>query len=321
LNRRAARNWWWVFYVSLAFAFLAKGPIGWTPLLTVAAMRFLTGMPVRGFAFVRGMFLTLALVAVWGLPALIQTHGEFFRIGIGRHVVERSFGAIGGHGASSLGIYLLLLPFYFVTVFLTFFPWSLKLPWLTTRIWRRRDVVDSYFIAGTLVIFAIFTLVTTRLVHYVLPAFPLMSLLLARWFAKENSEAFVRRCALVIAPIYLVCALALAPFTGRISPARELFAKAQADLRPEMKFAAVDFTEPSVVWYFRSRISAFMQTVPPASAQAFMSEQGPRFVILTATRARELFPKVPPTWKTFSAGGFNLAKGHRVDLTLLLKSE
>jgi 4-amino-4-deoxy-L-arabinose transferase-like glycosyltransferase len=34
-------RWWWIFYVSVAFAFLAKGPIGWTPLLTVAiAQRF-----------------------------------------------------------------------------------------------------------------------------------------------------------------------------------------------------------------------------------------------------------------------------------------
>ena len=36
-----------------------------------------------------------------------------------------------GHGASSLGMYVLLLPFYFVTVFVSFFPWSIKLPWLT----------------------------------------------------------------------------------------------------------------------------------------------------------------------------------------------
>jgi 4-amino-4-deoxy-L-arabinose transferase-like glycosyltransferase len=318
---RSHPGWWWLFYVSLALAFLAKGPIGWTPLLTVAVMSFVTGISARRFAFVRGMIVTLALVAAWGVPALVRTHGEFFRIGIGRHVVERSFGAIGGHGASSFGLYLLLLPFYFVTVFLTFFPWSLKLPWLTTELRRERDAIDSYLIAGTLVIFAIFTLVTTRLVHYILPAFPLMALLLARRLDRANSEGFVRRCALLMIPIYLSCALLLSPFTAKISPARELFIKAQADLRPEMKFATVDFMEPSVVWYFRSRVRAFMQNVPPAGAQAFMSEQGPRFMILTTNKAHELFPSVPPTWKGFSAGGFNLTKGRRVDLTLLLKPE
>ena len=41
-NAEHRTNFWWMtFYVSLALAFLAKGPIGWTPLLTVAmAQRF-----------------------------------------------------------------------------------------------------------------------------------------------------------------------------------------------------------------------------------------------------------------------------------------
>ncbi len=177
-----------MFYISLALAFLAKGPIGWTPLLTLVLMNFITGIPRRRFAFVRGILLMLALVALWGVPALLRTHGDFFRIGIGRHVIGRSFGAIGGHGASSPGLYLLFLPFYFVTIFLTFFPWSLKLPWLAKKLWRERDAIDSYLIAGSLVIFGIFTLVTTRLVHYTLPAFPLLALLLGRAFARQENE-------------------------------------------------------------------------------------------------------------------------------------
>ncbi len=76
---------WWTFYSSLGLAFLAKGPIGWTPLLTVAiAQRFRRQehFAVR-FKFVRGLLLMLALVCLWGIPALVRTHGEFFRVGIG----------------------------------------------------------------------------------------------------------------------------------------------------------------------------------------------------------------------------------------------
>src|SRR5437879_10361425 len=36
--QRAPWKWWFVFYFSLAFGFLAKGPIAWTPLLTLVAM-------------------------------------------------------------------------------------------------------------------------------------------------------------------------------------------------------------------------------------------------------------------------------------------
>src|SRR5207249_7046851 len=93
---------------------------------------------VRSFKFVRGSLLTLAAIALWGIPALIQTHGEFFSVGIGRHVIGRSLATMEGHGANSFGMYLLLLPFYFVTVFISFFPWSIKLPWLVQRLWRVR---------------------------------------------------------------------------------------------------------------------------------------------------------------------------------------
>ncbi|MGH8099761.1 MAG: ArnT family glycosyltransferase, partial [Chthoniobacterales bacterium] len=113
-----------VFYLSLALGFLAKGPIAWTPLLTVGLTIVLAGEPqfARRFKFILGILLMLAIVSLWGIPALMQTHGEFFSIGIGRHVIGRSFGAMEGHGANSFGIYLLLLPFYFVTIFLSFFP-------------------------------------------------------------------------------------------------------------------------------------------------------------------------------------------------------
>ena len=35
------RRWWWLFYLALALAFLAKGPIGWMPLGTVIVVQFL----------------------------------------------------------------------------------------------------------------------------------------------------------------------------------------------------------------------------------------------------------------------------------------
>src|SRR5260370_2285115 len=100
----------------------------------------------KRFKFVRGILLMLTLVALWGVPALVQTHGDFLRIGIGRHVIGRSFSAMESHGSNSLGIYLLLLPFYFVTIFASFFPWSIKLPSLTKKLWRERAQLDIYLL-------------------------------------------------------------------------------------------------------------------------------------------------------------------------------
>ena len=40
-----------MFYLSLAFAFLAKGPIGWMPLGTVIVMQFLRPGPLFRASF------------------------------------------------------------------------------------------------------------------------------------------------------------------------------------------------------------------------------------------------------------------------------
>jgi 4-amino-4-deoxy-L-arabinose transferase-like glycosyltransferase len=322
LIQRSAPNWrWWtVFYFSLALGFLAKGPIAWTPLLTIAAIKwFWRDVDLaKRFKFIRGIVFMLALVALWGIAALVQTHGEFFTIGIGRHVVGRSFGAMEGHGANSFGLYLLLLPFYFVTIFASFFPWSIKLPALAKKLWREHDKIDIYLLSGAAIILVIFSLIKTKLPHYTLPAFPLLALLTARHI---SSERFLK-CAAAAAAVVLIALALIAPlFVARFFPAAELSRKASTYLRPEMEFGAVDFQEPSLVWYFRSRVHGWMTPLKQKNLGEFMNRTGPRFVILPATDASEAFPNLPPSWKTFSTSGFNVAKGKHVDLTLVLKPD
>ena len=315
-----------VFYSALALGFLAKGPIAWTPLLTVSAVIIYAGdwSLARRFKFLPGILLTLAVVALWGIPALIQTHGEFFTVGIGRHVIGRSFATMEGHGANSLGMYLLLLPFYFVTVFVSFFPWSIKLPWLTKNLWCRRDSIDNYLITGVAIIFVIFSLIKTKLPHYTLPAFPLLALLLARHWqgaAVANRRSLFVTIAITTACVWLAIALAIPPMVARFFPAYQLLQVSSASLLPNMQFASVEFEEPSLVWYFRSRVKGFLTPLNKGRATEFMSASGPHFIILPTPVAGTLFANSPQDWKFFSTSGFNIAKGKRVDLTLVLKSD
>ena len=316
--------WWWMFYVSLAFGFLAKGPIGWIPLATVAATKFfpLDGRLASRFKFARGVLFMLAIVALWGVPALIRTHGQFFVVGIGRHVVGRSFATMEGHGANSFGMYLLLLPFYFVTVFVSFFPWSIKLPWLAKQLWQRRDKIDNYLLTGAAIIFIIFTLVKTKLPHYTLPAFPLLALLLARKLAAEKAATrFFRSCAFASVSVYLAIAFIVPPVVARFFPAYQLCRESRDHLRPDMEFGAVSFNEPSLVWYFRSRVNGFLAPLNNSRAADFMTQTGPRFVIVPTSLAATLFPNNPRDWKMFSTRGFNVVKGEQIDLTLVLKPD
>ena len=342
------QRWWWVLYLSLALGFLAKGPIAWIPLLTVGAIIIRTRdwSLARHLKFLRGILVTLAVVAFWGIPALIQTHGEFFAIGIGRHVIGRSLATMEGHGASSFGMYLLLLPFYFVTIFASFFPWSIKLPWLIRQLWRQQKAgtirlrqgyggqgdpghsgkkIDNYLLTGIAIIFVIFTLVSTKLPHYTLPGFPLLALLLARHWqgaavARNHGSSF-RSIATSAACVWIAIALVVPPLVARFFPAYQLFRESHAYLQTNMQFASVEFEEPSVVWYFRSRVRGFLTRLNKKNAVDFMSKPGPRLVIVPTPLVQTLFPNRPQTWRSVPTDGFNIPKGKQVDLTLVLKSD
>ncbi len=332
------RRWWWIFYLALALGFLAKGPIAWIPLLTVVTTIVLARdwQLGRNFKFLRGILVTLAVVALWGIPALIQTHGEFFAIGIGRHVISRSLATMEGHGASSFGMYLLLLPFYFVTIFVSFFPWSIKLPWLIRQLWIQQKAgisdpgdsgnkIDNYLLTGIAIIFVIFTLVSTKLPHYTLPAFPLLALLLARHWQgaavfRTHGSSF-RTIATSAACVWIAIALVVPPLVARFFPAYQLFRESRAYLQTNMQFASVEFEEPSVVWYFRSRVQGFLTRLNKKNAVDFMSKPGPRLVIVPTPLVQTLFPNRPQTWRSVPTDGFNIPKGKQVDLTLVLKSE
>jgi 4-amino-4-deoxy-L-arabinose transferase-like glycosyltransferase len=329
--------WWWIFYLSLALGFLAKGPIAWTPLLTIALVIIYARdwQLLRRFRLVGGILLALIVVALWGIQALVQTRGEFFTVGIGRHVVSRSFTTLEGHGASSFGMYVLLLPFYFVTVLISFFPWSIKLPWLVRKLWRSRRAsvdapdysggqVDTYLAAGIIIIFTIFTLVSTKLPHYTLPAFPLLALLLARYWqlaADARRRCLFGKIAAITACAWMAIALVVPPMVARFFPGYQLFEVSRASLQPKMQFAAVEFQEPSLVWYFRSRVEGFLTPLKKRRAAEFMSAAGPRFIVLPTPVAGDLFADPPESWRFHTVSGFNIAKGKRVDLTLVLKFE
>jgi len=221
-----------------------------------------------------------------------------------------------GHGASSVWMYLALLPFYFVTVFASFFPWSIKLPALWKNLRARRDINDQFLLTGALVIFGIFTLVQTKLPHYTLPAFPLLALLVARRF---ESLRLAPLLPIVIAAVYLAIALFLSPFLARFFPSYNLARDSRPDLKPEMEFGAVDFTEPSLVWYFRDKVRGFMTPLKRKDASEFMSGGGSRFIVLPTASVAESFPNIDPSWRGYRTRGFNIPKGRRVDLTMLVK--
>src|SRR5262249_29304309 len=140
-------------------------------------------------ALLPGLLVTLAVIGLWGIPALLATHGEFFEVGIGRHVIHRSFAAMEGHGGSGWVGYFLTLPLYFLTFFFSFFPLALKVPRALRSWWtsRREDLLGCYLLAQAAVVFAVFTLIKTKLPHYTMPALPCVALWLGLFLSKART--------------------------------------------------------------------------------------------------------------------------------------
>ncbi|MEO7933379.1 MAG: glycosyltransferase family 39 protein [Chthoniobacterales bacterium] len=306
-------RWWLIAFGALALGFLAKGPIAWLPLIPI-------GMQLRskkdGLAFAAGVVAMLGLVALWGIPALERTNGQFFNVGIGKHVVGRSVATMEGHGAKGLLGYLGTLPFYFLTVFASFAPWSWFLPRLVGK-WRTLWESEHYLVLLVVLYFGVFTLVKTKLPHYTLPAFPILALLVASLLTTLQ----VRKFAIGMGAFVLLLSLVVFPWAARLFPAPAFAAQSAAVLKPEMEFASIEFVEPSLVWSFRKTVRGFHSKVDSRKAARWMSQPGARFYIGPTNEVAAAFPAPDPGWKIFHHTGRNFAKGDRTDLTMLLKTD
>jgi 4-amino-4-deoxy-L-arabinose transferase-like glycosyltransferase len=315
------KKWWWLFYLALAFGFLAKGPVAWLPLGGMILGRILRKdsfrLPLN--ETVVGLCLTVALVALWGGPALMQTDGQFWAVGMGKHVIGRSLGAMEGHGAQNFLGYLALLPLYFVTFFISFLPWSLRVPVTLRRWWpeRKRDDLGWYLLVNAAVVFIVFSLVKTKLPHYTMPAFPLIALWLARQIAGDSQTPawFGKRLAIMVTVILVVT-------LGAFSLAREnlltlkVWNAAQAHVKPETKVGCFGYTEPSLVWRFRAVTTNYLTLDTMPKAKNFLTNSPP-FILVVPT---EKLTNLPDTNGILcEVNGLDLVKFQNRRLTVIVR--
>ncbi|MEM1296311.1 MAG: glycosyltransferase family 39 protein [Verrucomicrobiota bacterium] len=166
-------KWFWVLAGGQILGFLAKGPIAlFVPMLGLFLARFVfyrAPLPWRRLKFFPLLIVVLTGIGLWGIPALIVTNGEFWQIGIGKHVVERGAGALNGRFP--------VLGYYLVMGFLSLLPWSAFFP---TAFSRERSLKTAILLGTFVAPYLIFTPYATQLPHYVLPGFPAFFLLLMR---------------------------------------------------------------------------------------------------------------------------------------------
>lgn len=196
--------WWWTLWLSLGLGFLAKGPIAWlVPGLTLLLWRFafwrkpVVWQPLRVFP---GLTLMMLPVAAWGIPALIESQGLFWDVGVGRHVVKRGVEVLNGRK---------FIPgFYLISTWLSLFPWL----FFVMPVWRmlrsewsaEKAFLAAWFVTPQI----IFSFYATQLPHYVMPGYPAFLVLLAlAWDGRQALPKLAFRGLLILGG--LVFALSL----------------------------------------------------------------------------------------------------------------
>jgi 4-amino-4-deoxy-L-arabinose transferase-like glycosyltransferase len=210
---------------ALGLGTLTKGPIGLIPMPAIAAILFFDRKNRNNTGqYIRRIAVSLAIGAVifllWAIPVNIITNGEFFRVFVGRDIINRAFRPMESHG----GNFLLFLPYYLLDIVIGFFPWTLHLPGAFSAVSGGRvggKYGRVYLLSWIIPCVVLMTLAATKLPHYIIFIWPALSLAVAGTIsaAKKNlliprDIAWLRRGVWFFGPQALIMSLSLmiAPF-------------------------------------------------------------------------------------------------------------
>ena len=203
---------WGLFGLALALGIYAKGPVILVHLLPLAlTIRLWAAAPPGLGATVRGIAVALlvaaALVALWLVPTLATATPEFRA----ELLWTQSAARVAGGLAHDRPVWFLvaLLP-----VLLFPFGWSLSL-WLGLRGQWRADPAVRLCLIWALSSLLLFSLISGKQVHYLVPTFPAVALLVAAAGPRGRSLAWLPLIA--FATLAAAVALHLIPAQGDLA--------------------------------------------------------------------------------------------------------
>jgi 4-amino-4-deoxy-L-arabinose transferase-like glycosyltransferase len=314
-------KWWWVFYVALGLGFLAKGPEAWLPLGAMILGRALRKdsfrLPLGETAL--GLVVPVAIVASWGIPALKQTHGMFWSVGMNEQVYQRAVAINNSHGLTGMLGFVLMLPLYFLTFFVSFFPWSTRVPAALRRWWqeRQRDDFGWYLLMVAALVFGVFSLVKTKLPHYTAPAFPLIALWLARQISGDAQVPawFMKRLAVMVVFVLVLTLGVFSAVRGSLLTLN-LWQATRPYVKAETKIGCFGYVEPSLVWKFRSVATNAVVLGDEKLAANFLTN-APPFILVLPTKDLAELPN--PGGRQIAVHGFDMVKFKNWDLTAIVR--
>jgi len=177
---------WLGMWTMLAGSALVKGPVGPAVLgvtaltlwiTTPAAERPKLPLVATALRLVVGLAAFFALALPWAWAVWVSTDGAFVRDSFQEHVVERSLEQREGHGGPPILSFLYYVPVLIFGLFPgTPLVWRAA-PWAWTQ---RHQPIERLLLCWIVPNVAVFTLVQTKLPHYIFPVMPAVAILAAR---------------------------------------------------------------------------------------------------------------------------------------------
>ncbi len=194
---------------------LVKGPVG--PVLiggmALGAFVFLPRGERPGwtvfFWLVAAGFIAFCGFLMWFLSANTASGGALLSEGVGVHIIGRLLQPMEGHGGQGLAGFLIFLPVYIPVIFLSMIPWSAYFPGAIRHVFtgmerRNRVLILAWFLP----IFIVFSIVATKLPHYIFPATAPLAVAISAWLDRRPKSRNLGGRSLT-AGLYLLMAFGL----------------------------------------------------------------------------------------------------------------
>src|SRR4030042_4686916 len=200
--------WIYGFYVGMALATLAKGPVGFILPLCVSLISLIVQKDwgsLKRMRLLSGMALFLVIVLLWYLPALFKGGEDYLQATLFRHSIDRY--AQGWSKGRPIYYYLYNFP-------IDFLPWVFFIPAAVAYGFSREKVEKRgeflFLFMWFALIFIFFSLSKGKRAIYLLPLYPAVSLMVGKlWddFISTPMDHF--RNAWIFVPLYGLMGVAL----------------------------------------------------------------------------------------------------------------
>lgn len=210
-------RWFAVLYGALAVGSLTKGPVAAGVLaLTLLFHRFVVWRrPVawRNLRLAWGLPLLGMVIAAWVVPAVIETNGELWRVGIMQRIFRR--------GMEPMDDRTYFVGYYAVLALGSLMPWIACVGHGVQMLRRHWSETNAYLVAWFLGLHLALAFYATQLPHYVLPCFPAFFLIVAQSVDMQQPVGrWTNIWFRLVMLLYLLCVTAAGVFclTTEFSP-------------------------------------------------------------------------------------------------------